>query len=66
MRAPRAVAAAEGEGEGAGAARRGGPRRAIGGPGYESSEVGETARAFASDSSVSSGGVRCPRSSMEM
>jgi len=31
-----------------------------------SSEVGGTERAYASDSSVSSGGARCPRSSIEM
>src|SRR5574342_1254203 len=32
----------------------------------ERRDVGETDSAFASDSRVSSGGVRCPRSSMEM
>jgi hypothetical protein len=34
--------------------------------GYERSDVAETLSALASDSSVSSGGVRWPRSSIEM
>ncbi len=47
-------------------ARPAAPCAARGRPRDERSDGGETASALASDSRVSSGGVRCPRSSIEM